>query len=106
MIKLEELNPKLFAYNHQLGATKARRMQLLEMKRYLDVCRIAVNKKLINNVMNGRRYLIEGTEFYSIYDLVCVENCSMEEYLKSVIATFKSHVAKCEVRMGTDTFLT
>lgn len=97
VIKLEELNPKLFAFNHQLGATKARRMQLHEMKRYMDVCKFAVNEKLINNVMNGRRYLIEGTEYYSIYDLVCVENCSMEEYLKSVISTFKNHVNKCEV---------
>lgn len=59
------------------------------MKRYLDVCKFAVEKKLINSVMGGRRYMIEGSEFYSIYDLVCVENCSLEEYLKSVIVTFK-----------------
>lgn len=97
VIKLEELNPKLFVFNSKLGATKACRMQLMEMKRYLDVCRFAVSEKLINNVMGGRRYFIEGTEFYSIYDLVCVENCSLDDYLKGVIATFKNHVAKCAV---------
>lgn len=98
VIRLEELNPKIFVFNSKLGAAKARRMQLMDIKRYLDVCKVAVGNKLINSVMAGRRYMIEGTDFYSVYDLVCVENCSLEEYLKSVIAIFKAHVNKCEVR--------
>jgi hypothetical protein len=98
VIKLEEINPKIFVFNQKLGAAKARRMQLVEIKKYLDVCKFAVEKKLINAVMGGRRYMIEGTEFYSIYDLVCVENCSLEEYLKGVIVSFRNHVVKCEVR--------
>lgn len=97
VVKLEELNPKLFIFNQKLGAIKAKRMQLMEMKRYLDVCKFALSEKLINLVMGGRRYLIESTEFYSIYDLVGVENCSLEEYLKGAIFTFKTHVAKCDV---------
>lgn len=100
VIKLEEINPKLFVFNHKLGASKARRMQLMEMKRYLDVCKYAVDKKLINTVMGGRRYMIEGTETYSIYDLVCVENSSLEEYLKSVIMNLRNHVMKCEICKG------
>jgi hypothetical protein len=72
-------------------------MQLIEMKRYLDVCKFALGEKLINKVMGGRRYLIESTEFYSIYDLVGVENCSLQEYIKGVIGTFKAHVVNCQV---------
>lgn len=98
VIKLEELNVKLFVFVQKLGAVKAKRIQLMEMKKYLDACRIAVNERIINENIGSRRYLAEGTEFYSVYDLVCVENNSLLDYLSGIFNIFKAHIADCQVR--------
>lgn len=98
VIKLEEVNPKLFVFVQKLGNIKQKRLNLIEMKRYLDVCKIAIASKLINNATGSRRYLVQSTEFYSIYDLVAVENSSLSDYLKNIAAIFKQHIMNCEVR--------
>jgi hypothetical protein len=97
VIKLEALNPKLFVFVQKLGTAKMKRSQLMEMKRYLDVCKFALELKLVNKIVNDRRYLVEGTEMYSIYDLVCVENCSFFDLLNGIIGKFRQHIMACEV---------
>lgn len=98
VIKLEELNPKLFVFVQKLGSIRQKRLNLMEMKRYLDVCKFALASKLIETSIGSRRYLIQSTDFYSIYDLVCVENSSLSDYLNGVFHTFKNHIQKCEVK--------
>lgn len=98
VIRLESFNPKLFVFVQKLGMAKAKRMQLMEMKRYLDVCKFALAGKVLDKIVHNRRYLVQGTELYSIYDLVCVENCSFFELLNGIIGQFKAHIAGCEVR--------
>lgn len=97
VIKLEELNPKLFVFIQKLGHAKAVRIQLMEMKKYLDVCKYALDGKLVNKIVNNRRYLVEGTDLYSVYDLVCIENCSFNELLNGIIRSFKQHIMGCQV---------
>lgn len=55
MIKLEELNPKLFVFVQKLGGIRQKRVNLMEMKRYLDVCKFALAAKLIDNAVGTRR---------------------------------------------------
>jgi hypothetical protein len=98
VIKLETINPKLFVFIQKLGTSKMKRMQLMEMKRYLDVCKFALEGNVLNKSVNDRRYLVEGTDMYSIYDLVCVENCSFFELLNGIIHKFRQHIMACEVR--------
>lgn len=98
VVKLEEINPKLFIFHQKLATIKQKRLNLMEMKRYLDVCKFALNLKLIDKTVGSRRYLIQSTDFYSIYDLVCVENSSMNDYLNDIFTTFfKGHIVNCEV---------
>lgn len=97
VIKLEEINPKLFIFVQKLGAIRQKRVNLMEMKRYLDVCKFALSSKLVEKNVGTRRYLVQNTEFYSIYDLVCAENHSLMDYLNNIFATFKSHIMSCEV---------
>lgn len=99
VIKLEALNPKLFVFVQKLGTAKMKRSQLMEMKRYLDVCKFALDLKLVNRIVNDRRYLVEGTEMYSIYDLVCIENCSFFDLLNGIIGKFRQHIMACEVSL-------
>ena len=96
-IKLGEINSKLFIFVQKLGNIKQKRLILMEMKRYLDVCKFALAEKVVKNATGSRRYLIENTDFYSIYDLVCVENLSLNDYLKNVASIFKQHIMNCEV---------
>lgn len=97
VIKLEEINPKLFVFVQKLGNIKQKRLNLMEMKKYLDVCKIAIAAKMVNEVTGSRRYLVQNTDFYSIYDLVAVENSSMNDYLKNIAGIFKTHIMSCEV---------
>jgi hypothetical protein len=97
VIKLEEINPKLFVYVQKLGNIKQKRLNLMEMKRYLDVCKFALALKVVDNAAGSRRYLVQNADFYSVYDLVCAENSSLTDYLKSLFVIFKEHILNCEV---------
>jgi hypothetical protein len=99
VIRLEEINPKLFVFVQKLGNIRQKRINLMEMKRYLDVCKFALASKLVETVVGSRRYLVQSTEYFSIYDLVCAENSSLTDYLNSVFNSFKNHIMKCEVRI-------
>lgn len=97
VIKLEEINPKLFVFVQKLSIIRQKRLNLMEMKRYLDVCKFALSAKLIDSTVGTRRYLVQNADFYSIYDLVGAENSSLVDYLNSIFVTFKSHIMVCEV---------
>jgi hypothetical protein len=99
VIRLEEINSKLFIFVQKLGNIRQKRLNLMEMKRYLDVCKFALSRKLIDNVVGTRRYLIQSTEFFSIYDLVCAENSSLTDFLDNIHLSFKTHIMKCEVKL-------
>jgi hypothetical protein len=97
VIKLEELNPKLFVFVQKLGNIRQKRHNLMELKRYLDVCKFALNDKLIDNTVGTRRYMLQNSDYYSLYDLVCVENCSLQEYLQNAFHILKKHIMSCLV---------
>lgn len=97
VIRLEEINPKLFVFVQKLGNIRQKRLNLIMMKKYLDVCKFALANKLVDSVTGTRRYLVQSTEYYSIYDLVCAENSSLTDYLNDVFMKFKSHIMSCEV---------
>lgn len=97
VIKLEHKNAKLFVFVQKLGSIKRTRNYLILMKKYLDVCKIALAEKLVEKTVGARRYLFDSMDFYSLYDLVCVENTSLNDYLNNVFKIFKSHIASCVV---------
>jgi hypothetical protein len=100
VIKLEEINPKLFVFVQKLGSIKQKRLNLMEMKRYLDVCKVAIAAKLVSKTTRSRRYLVQSADFYSVYDLVAVENSSMSDSLKTFAAIFKQHIINCVICSG------
>jgi hypothetical protein len=99
VIKLEEINPKLLVFVQKLGNIRQKRLNLMEMKRYLDVCKFALALKVVDSATGARRYLVQSTDFYSLYDLVCAENSSLTDYLKSLFTIFKQHIMNCEVKL-------
>lgn len=104
VIRLEEINQKLFVFVQKLGTIRQKRKSLIEMKRYLDVCKFALQEKIIDTVAGNRRYIVQSTEFYSIYDLVNVENSSLIDYLQVLFTKFKSHIMNCEVSEAANLF--
>lgn len=73
------------------------RNNLIFMKKYLDECRIANEGKFIENIVTSRNYLIENSQFYSIYDLVCIENNSLLDFLNNTFQIFYKHIFNCQV---------
>ena len=58
---------------------------------------MATQSKLLEQKIGTRRHLIQSTDFYSIYDLVCVENFSLLEFLQNFYEEIYGHIKSCEV---------
>ncbi|KAM8709056.1 hypothetical protein ACLKA7_015947 [Drosophila subpalustris] len=97
LIRLEEQNPKLFVFLEKLCAVKKLRQNLVHMRHYLAACKIAVEQKLVEQQLDGRRHLAQSNEFYSLRDLIQVESGALAEFLQSVFKVFGTHIRACDM---------
>ncbi|XP_055630724.1 differentially expressed in FDCP 8 homolog [Toxorhynchites rutilus septentrionalis] len=100
VIKLEEKNPRLFQLVRKLGGVKRLRQKLTQMRRYLTVCRIADELRLMRDSMGTRRHLIQTIDMYSVADCVGVENGTLPEFLQRMHDTFDKHIRSCLICSG------
>ncbi|ALC46270.1 CG11534 [Drosophila busckii] len=97
LIRLEEENPKLFVFLEKLCAVKKLRQNLIHMRHYLAACKGAVEQKLVDQQLAGRRHLVQSNEFYALRDLMQVENGALAEFLQSCFKTFGQHIRNCDM---------
>ncbi|XP_058461602.1 differentially expressed in FDCP 8 homolog [Malaya genurostris] len=100
IINLEQNNPRLFALVPKLMQVKKIRQKLLHMKRYLTVCRIAEELKLIRTTIGARRHLMQTVDIYSVTDLVEVDNGHLLDFLCKVYCKFEGHIRNCLICSG------
>lgn len=100
VIRLEERNPKLFIFVHNLSQTKKLRYNLSLMKKYLTECRFATEKKVLDNELGMKRHLALFPDVYSIADLVNVNNGSLADQLHKISLVFETHIRSCEICKG------
>ncbi|XP_037905720.1 differentially expressed in FDCP 8 homolog isoform X2 [Hermetia illucens] len=100
VIKLEEVNPKLFVFLQKLSVIKKIREDLTFMRKYLCECRVATEKKLLEGQIGNRRHLIQTPDVYSISDLVQAESGLLIEFLNRVYDAFEKHIRSCEICSG------
>lgn len=102
IINLEARNPRLFHFIPGLGVVKRLRARLTQMKRYLAVCRLAEEHRLVQETIGGgsRRHLMNSVDMYSVADLVGVENGTLPEFLRKTHDTFERHIRNCVICSG------
>jgi len=94
LISLEKLNPSLTAVIPELATVMKLRQQLLSMKKYLVVCRIAGEERLLT-LLQDRQHFVDSAEMFSFRDLVDINSGVLVSYLKSIFETFKTHIISC-----------
>lgn len=100
LIKLEELNPRLFSFVHELNLVKRLRQELCGMRKYLLVCRVAKEDHLLwKNV--DTPHLIESLDMYSLQDLVDTQTGELPTKMHNLVDLFTQHIKKdCELCRG------
>ncbi|KAL0279818.1 UNVERIFIED_CONTAM: hypothetical protein PYX00_001300 [Menopon gallinae] len=100
VLKLEELNPTLFATIEELTTVKNLRQQLIQIKKYLTSCKTALECDLLWN-MADRYHFVENENSYSIQDLLDLRSGELIQYLNKIRDTFIKHIkVDCQVCYG------
>ncbi|XP_053689806.1 differentially expressed in FDCP 8 homolog [Sabethes cyaneus] len=100
IIDLEQKNPRLFALVSKLSITKRFRQKLQHMRRYLTVCRIAEELRLVRETIGSRRHLMQSDNMYSVADLVGIENGTLLNFLHTAHGAFERHIRNCLICSG------
>ena len=83
VIDIAAANPKLFAVVQELVEVAQMRSNIMLMKKYLTVCRIASEEKLLLNLVS-RQHFVDGPNLYSMQDLMDVKNGTLLPYLQRI----------------------
>lgn len=90
----------MFQFVLKLVVVKKVRQKLSQMRRYLTVCRIADELRLVRESIGNKRHLMQTVDMYSVADLVAVENGTLPEFLRKVHINFERHIRNCVVSCG------
>merc|ERR1711976_394062 len=90
VLNLSKLSPKLFAVVQELGQVRKYREDIMLMKKYLVVCRIALEQKTLLQLQN-RQHFVDGSDYYSLQDLVDTKSGYLIDFLETVTNKFSSH---------------
>lgn len=99
VLHLAKIAPGLAAVMEEVGMVAVYRMELLAMKRYLVVCRLAQEERLLTR-LKDRQHFVEGAEMYSFRDLQDLKNGVLTAYLTSILAVFRTHIHTCVLCMA------
>jgi hypothetical protein len=94
VIDIAEANPKLFAIVQELVEVAEHRANLMLMKKYLTLCRIALEEKLLLHLIS-RQHFVDGPHLYSLQDLADVKSGSLLTFLTRVTGIFAEHIRGC-----------
>ena len=94
VINLKRSNEKLFAVVGELGQVQRGREALMEMKRYLSVCRIAAEKRLLLR-LESRQHFVDDPDHYSLQDLIDVRGGDLGKFVDNVLKLFSGHIKSC-----------
>ena len=94
VLNIMKINPKLFAVVQELGSIRKLRCDIILMKKYLVVCRIASEKKLLLS-LSDRQHFVDDNEHYSLQDLVDTNSGELTKYLQEKVKLFSNHIKKC-----------
>jgi len=94
LVNLEQINPSLGAVIQEVGMLARQRKLLLSMKKYLMVCRIAQEERILTQ-LHERQHFVDTAHMYSLQDLLDINNGVLVEYLNSRLSIFQNHITSC-----------
>jgi len=94
VINVKQENPKLFAVVQELEHVHQLRKNIITMKKYMTLCRIAQQQKILLHLVS-RQHFVDGYELYSFQDLIEVKNGSLVHFLENIISKFTEHIHNC-----------
>lgn len=99
LLHLAQAAPGLAAVIEEVSTVATQRSQLMSMKKYLVVCRMAQEERLLTH-LKDRQHFVEGPDMYSLQDLVDLEGGQLTSYLSSVLDIFREHIQTCVLCMA------
>ena len=95
LVNLVLTNPSLPAVVQEVAAIVRQRHQLLSMKKYLLVCRIAGEEKRLLTLLQDRQHFVDSPHMFSLQDMIDINSGVLSQYLQSKLDTFKQHITSC-----------
>jgi len=99
LVNLEQINPSLNAVIQEVGMVLKQRKQLLSMKKYLMVCRIAQEERILTN-LHERQHFVDNAHMFTLQDLLDIDSGVLTDYLTSKLTLFKEHITSCILCMA------
>ncbi|XP_069700928.1 differentially expressed in FDCP 8 homolog A isoform X2 [Periplaneta americana] len=100
VLKLQQLNPRLFGFVEELSLVKKIREDILVMKKYFVSCRDAIESRLLWQLQE-RQHFVENVDSFSLQDLIDINSGELLEYLEKVQAVFVKHIKEdCKLCYG------
>lgn len=100
VIRLEEMNPKLFIFVQNLNQVKKLRQNLALMVKYLFQCRLASELRFFDQYLSTKRHLALTPDLYSLADLVSTNTGTLIDVLSKVMQAFEDHIRSCVICRG------
>jgi len=94
VINVRQENPKLFAVIQELAHVDHLRHNIMLMKKYLVVCRIAAEAKILLHLV-ARQHFVDGPDLYSLQDLLDIKSGTLIKFLDRVLSEFTNHIYNC-----------
>lgn len=94
LVNLGQVNPSLLAVVDEVGQVDRHRRLLLAMKKYLVVCRLAQEQRLLRR-LEDRQHFVDSDSMYSLQDLLDIHSGALVSFLETVLDLFQSHITSC-----------
>ena len=75
------------------------RAKIMLMKKYLTVCRIALEEKILLHLVS-RQHFVDGPNLYSIQDLIDINSGLLLPFLQRITQVFQEHITNCVLCKG------
>ncbi|PNF39277.1 hypothetical protein B7P43_G16691 [Cryptotermes secundus] len=100
VLKLQQLNPKLFGFVEELSLVKKIRENILIMKKYFVSCKSAIESRFLWQLQE-RQHFLENVDSFSLQDLIDVNSGELLQYLEKVQVAFVKHIKEdCKLCYG------
>ena len=94
LIDLLMINPSLSAVIQEVSSVIKLRQRIMSMKKYLMVCRIAGEERILTQLQE-RQHCVDNSHMFTLQDLMDVQTGVLISYLETKCQVFKSHIITC-----------
>lgn len=91
VMRIQDVNPMLFNYVEELSEVKKLREEILIMKKYLLLCKTAMNERFLL-MLKDRQHFVENSDVYSMQDFLDVQSDKLLGELATTHSAWAQHI--------------